>query len=262
MDLGLAGKVALVTGGSSGIGKACAAELAREGASVCIVARDAVRLTEAASEIGANGGRVLGVPADLSTVEGCRSAYDACIAAYGRVDILVNSAGAARQANVLSLDPSLITEALELKLYGYLRLSQLVVPGMRERRWGRIVNIAGGAGTSPTATNLPVSFANITVLNMTRALSDAVAADGILVNTICPGLTDTPRARSVQMLRAEREGRDVEELLAEAGKALPAGRIARPEEIARVACFLASEACSYVHASAIYMDGGSRRSTP
>jgi NAD(P)-dependent dehydrogenase (short-subunit alcohol dehydrogenase family) len=133
---------------------------------------------------------------------------------------------------------------------------------MRERGWGRIVNIAGGAGASPTANNLPVSFANVTVLNMTRALSDAVAADGILVNTICPGLTDTPRARSVQALRAEREGRAVEELLAESGKTLPAGRIARPEEIARMACFLASEACSYVHASSIYMDGGSRRSTP
>jgi NAD(P)-dependent dehydrogenase (short-subunit alcohol dehydrogenase family) len=262
MDLGLTGKVALVTGGSSGIGRACAIELAREGASVCIVARDRARLEEAAAAIKESGASVAAVSADLSTADGCSEAFAGCVGAFGRVDILVNSAGAARQANVLSLDPPLITEALELKLYGYLRLSQLVIPGMRERGWGRIVNIAGGAGASPTANNLPVSFANVTVLNMTRALSDAVAADGILVNTICPGLTDTPRARSVQALRAEREGRAVEELLAESGKTLPAGRIARPEEIARMACFLASEACSYVHASSIYMDGGSRRSTP
>ena len=261
MDLGLQQKTALVTGGSSGIGKACALELASEGARVCLVARDEGRLDAAASEVASQGAEVLAVSADLSTAEGCRSAFEAAVGRFGRVDILINNAGAARQADVLSLDPALIDEALALKTYGYLRLAQLVAPGMRERRWGRIVNIAGGAGTSPTAVNLPVSFANITVLNMTRALSDALSSDGVLVNTICPGLTNTPRARRLSG-PAGQQGGDVEAALAEMGRRLPAGRIAEPEEIARMAVFLASEACTYAHGNAIYMDGGSRRSTP
>jgi 3-oxoacyl-[acyl-carrier protein] reductase/bacilysin biosynthesis oxidoreductase BacG len=261
MDLGLQQKTALVTGGSSGIGKACAMELAREGARVCIVARDQTNLDAAAADIAALGAGVIPVSADLSTPGGCRAAFDAAVRRFSRVDILINNAGAARQADVLTLDTALVDEALDLKTYGYLRLAQLVAPGMRERRWGRIVNIAGGAGASPTATNLPVSFANVTVLNMTRALSDALSADGVLVNTICPGLTNTPRARRLGG-PAGQQGGDVETAMAEMGRRLPAGRIAEPEEIARMAVFLASEACTYAHGNAIYMDGGARRSTP
>jgi NAD(P)-dependent dehydrogenase (short-subunit alcohol dehydrogenase family) len=263
MDLGLQLKVALVTGGSSGIGRACAAELAREGARVCIVARDQARLAEAAADLRTLGTEVLAISADLATSDGCHRAFSACVERFARVDILINSAGAARQADVLTLDTALIDEALRLKLYGYLRLAQLVIPGMRQNRWGRIVNIAGGAGTSPTAANLPVSLANITVLNLTRALSDAVSADGVVVNTICPGLTNTPRARRIGGPAAQQGGEsDIEAALAEVGRRLPAGRIAEPEEIARMACFLASEACTYAHGNAIYMDGGARRSTP
>ena len=104
--------------------------------------------------------------------------------------------------------------------------------------------------------------ANIAILNMTRAHSDAVSQDGILVNTICPGLTNTQRARDLQQSRAESEGRDVEEILGEIGSELPAGRLAEPEEIASVVAFLASKSCSYMFGSCIYMDGGARRSTP
>jgi 3-oxoacyl-[acyl-carrier protein] reductase len=139
---------------------------------------------------------------------------------------------------------------------------QLAIPYMRRQQWGRIVMVAGAAGTSPTAENLPASFANVTVLNLTRALSDEVAPDGILVNAVCPGGTDTPRARARWRLRAEREGRGIEEVKAESGRELPAGRVAEADEVARVVCFLCSEACSYVFASAIYMDGGFRRATP
>jgi NAD(P)-dependent dehydrogenase (short-subunit alcohol dehydrogenase family) len=184
------------------------------------------------------------------------------VEAFGGVDILVNNVGAAKNADILELNVEQISEALQLKSYNYLRMAQLVIPHMKENGWGRIVNIAGGAGTSPTRTNIPTGAANITILNMTRALSDAVSGDGILVNTVCPGLTNTPRARTQQGARAEREGRDVEEVLKELGSELPAGRMAEPEEIANVATFLASEACSYIFGSSIYMDGGVRRSTP
>ena len=181
---------------------------------------------------------------------------------FGGVDILVNCAGSAKGGDILDLDTDLIDDAVGLKSYGYLRMSQLVIPHMRQNGWGRIVHIAGGAGTSPERGNIPVSLANVAILNMTRSLSDAVSGDGILVNAICPGLTNTQRARDLQQAKAEKEGRDVEEILQEIGSRLPSGRLAEPEEVARVVAFVASEACSYLFAGCIYMDGGGRRSTP
>ena len=262
MDLGIKGKRALVSGGSSGIGRACAVELAREGATVCVVGRDQGRLAEAVEELKQAGTEGFAVAADLSIAAGCRQAFEACDQRMGGVDIFVSSAGAAQPAPVLELDPSRVDEALGLKLYSAIRLSQLVVPGMRAQHWGRIVYIAGAAGSSPDAENLPVSFANITMMNLTRSMSDAVSRDGILVNVICPGGVNTPRTWARREAQARREGRTVQDLLKDAGSLLPAGRIAEPEEIARMAAFLSSEPCSYVFASAIYMDGGGRRGTP
>ena len=268
MDLGISGKRALVTGGSSGIGRACAIELAREGARVCVVARDEQRLSAVVTEIASDGGEAFWLSADLSTEAGCREAISACVARWAGIDILVNVAGAAQNAYVLDeLTTEVIDDALGLKLYSYLRLSQMVFPYMSSQGWGRIVNIAGAAGTGPTATNLPASFANVTILNLTRALSDVGCKDGILVNAICPGLTNTPRTREHGRVAARKAGRPIDEdvieaEIARAAAALPAGRICEPDEVARVACFLASEACSYVQASAIYIDGGARRATP
>jgi len=262
MDLGLKGKRAIVTGGSRGIGRWCALALANEGVRVCIAARAQDVLDGVVEEIGRVGGEGIAVAVDLNTLESCEQVVSETVEAFGGVDILVNNVGAARNADILELDVEQISEALNLKSYSYLRMSQLVIPHMKKNQWGRIVNIAGGAGTSPTRGNIPTGAANITILNMTRALSDAVSRDGILVNTICPGLTNTERARTQQGVRAEREGRSVEDLLVELGAELPAGRMAEPEEIANVVTFLASEACSYLFGSSIYMDGGVRRSTP
>lgn len=262
MDLGLRGKRAIVTGGSQGIGRCCALALAREGARVCIAARTRATLDSVVAEIDAAGGEGHAVAVDLSARENCDAVVDETVRAFGGVDVLVNNVGAARNADILRLDAAQISEALALKTYSYLRMAQRVIPLMRAKGWGRIVNIAGGAGTSPTRSNIPTGAANIAILNVTRALSDAVSGDGILVNAVCPGLTNTPRARTQQRARAEREGRDVEAVLDDLGAALPAGRMAEPEEIATVVAFLASEPCSYVFGNAIYMDGGGRRSTP
>lgn len=262
MDLKIGGKRAIVTGGSRGIGRCCALALACEGASVCVVARDRSRLDRVVEEIKDRGAVGYAVVADLSTSDGCRSAVKQGFAALGGVDVLVNCAGAAQGGDILSLPMETINEALTLKSYGYLRMAQLVIPFMKRNGWGRIVNIAGAAGMSPERGNLPVSLANVAILNMTRSLSDAVATDSILVNAICPGLTNTDRARQLYASRAADEHRDVDELIIEAGRSLPAGRIAEPEEIAKVAVFLASGACSYVFGSSVYMDGGARRSTP
>ena len=262
MDLGLKGKRAIVTGGNRGIGRSCALALAREGARVCITARSQEHLDAVIDEINSASGDGHAVAVDLTILESCQKVVSETVARFGGVDILVNCAGAARGGDILDLPTKLIDDALSLKSYSYLRLSQLVIPHMRQNGWGRIINIAGGAGTSPSSGNIPVSLANIAILNMTRALSDAVSKDGILVNTICPGLTNTQRARDVQQASADEAGKDVEELLQELGNELPAGRIAEPEEIANVVAFLASEPCSYIFGSSIYMDGGGRRGTP
>ncbi|MDD9973883.1 MAG: SDR family oxidoreductase [Candidatus Poribacteria bacterium] len=262
MDLGLNGKRAIVTGGSRGIGKQCALALAREGVHVCIAARTEDVLNQTLAELEQTDGKGYAVAVDLTTQASCEKVVQETIDRFDGVDILINNVGAARNADILGLSPKLIDEALSLKTYSYLRMSQLVIPYMRKNQWGRIVNIAGSAGTSPTRGNIPTGTANITILNITRALSDAVAGDGILVNAVCPGLTNTGRARTQQGARAEREGRNVEALLQELGQELPAGRIAEPEEIANVVTFLASEACSYMFGSTLYMDGGKRRATP
>ncbi len=262
MDLGLNGKRAIVTGASRGIGNACALALAAEGARVCVTARDEQLLAQTVQDIEAAGGEGMYVAADLMSLEGCQDVVDACVAKWDGVDVLINAAGAARGGDILELPAEVIADALALKSYGYMRMAQRVIPHMQQNKWGRIVNIAGGAGASPARGNIPTSIANAAVYNITRALSDAVAGDGIQVNVINPGMTNTQRARDLQQARADKEGRDVEEVLKELGARLPAGRIAEPEEIARVACFLASEACSYVNGSSLYMDGGARRATP
>ncbi len=262
MDFGLKGKRAIVTGGSGGIGCASAMELAREGAKVCVTARGGRLLESVVNDINTAGGVGMFVCADLTSIDGSKRVVDAAADKFGGVDILINTAGAAQGSDVLDLDTEMLSEALGLKTYGYLRMAQLVIPHMKKNGWGRIVNIAGGAGTSPARGNLPTSFANITVLNATRALSDAVSGEGILVNAICPGTTNTGRTRDRLQARADKEGKSVEDLLKEEGRKVPAGRVAEPEEIARVACFLCSEANSYMFGSSIYMDGGSRRGTP
>lgn len=227
-----------------------------------VVGRDRQLLAGVLREVEAFGVRGGAVCADLRYAEGCELAARSCLELLGGVEILVNSAGAATIGPILDLPVEAIEDALALKTYGYLRMSQLVIPHMRAQGWGRIVNIAGGAGTSPTAMNIPTSLANAGVLNITRALSDAVSKDGITVNVICPGLTNTDRARDMARPAALRQGRPIEEVLQEMASSVPAGRMAEPEEVARVAVFLASEAASYVHGSSVYMDGGTRRSTP
>lgn len=259
MDLGLTGRTALVTGASRGIGRACAEALVAEGARVFAVARDEGRLATLAA---AHHGAVAWASCDLGTDEGCATAVEAALRTFGGVDVLVNCAGAATMGNVLSLRRTQIDSALELKFHGYLRMAQLVAPQMAERGWGRIVNVAGSAGTSPTADNLPTSLANIAVHNATRALSDELAPFGVLVNVVSPGLTLTDRARTLFSAQAEQGGDTVEELIAGAASSLPAGRAAEPEEVARAVCFLSSDACSYVYGSVLYMDGGARRATP
>jgi 3-oxoacyl-[acyl-carrier protein] reductase len=262
MDLGLQDKIAIVTGGSRGIGRACAVELAKEGARVCVTARDEDRLKETVRTVSSNGTEGIYMVADLTVPTECRTVADACVNHFGGVDILINCAGAAGAQHVLDLSTDIIDEGIRLKFYGAFRLAQLVIPYMREKKWGRILTISGMAAVNPVPGNLAAAVTNISIHMMTRSLSDAVAEDGIMVNVICPGMTNTQRARDVARIRAEKEGRDVEAIIGEFAAKLPAKRIAEPEDIAKVACFLSSDACRYIYGSSIFINGGLRGSTP
>lgn len=261
MDLGIAGRVAIVTGGSRGIGRAVAERLCREGAHVVVCARNRDSLAEAQRALEAIGtGRVLTVAADLTEPSAAERVVEAAVAAWGRIDILVNNAGAARGLPFDELTHERWLENLQLKLFGYLRMARLVLPHLRTNGWGRIVNIAGVAGLQPSALAMPVGLNNAGILNVMKALSDAEAANNILVTTVCPGPILTERQTTLLQDAARTKGITVEAAQREATAAIPLRRMGRPEEVADAVAFLASERASYITGSLVVVDGGLHRS--
>lgn len=259
MDLGIAGRVAIVTGGSRGIGRAVAERLCREGASVALCARNRDSLAEARRALEAIGGQVLAVEADLTEPAAADRVVEATAAAWGRIDILVNNAGAARGIPFDELTQDLWLENLQLKLFGYLRMARLVLPHLRRNGWGRIVNVAGLAGLQPSPLTMPVGLNNAGILNVMKALADGEAANHILVTTVCPGPILTERQTRLLQDAARTKGTSLEAAQREATSAIPLGRMGRPEEVADVVAFLASERASYITGSLVLVDGGLHR---
>ena len=260
MELGLTGRVAIITGGSRGIGRAVAERLCREGADVAVCARNRESLanTQRALE-GLGGGQVLTVEADLTEPAAAGRVVERAVAAWGRIDILVNNAGAARGLPFDELTDERWLENLQLKLFGYLRMARLVLPHLRQNGWGRIVNIAGVAGLQPSPLSMPVGLNNAGILNVMKALSDAEAANNILVTTVCPGPILTERQTTLLQDAARAKGITVEAAQREATAAIPLRRMGRPEEVADAVAFLASERASYITGSLVIVDGGLHR---
>jgi 3-oxoacyl-[acyl-carrier protein] reductase len=257
MDLGIAGRVAIVTGSSRGIGRAVAERLCREGANVTLCARTRATLAEARGALEAiGGGKVLAVEADLTQAAAAERVVEAAVSAWGKIDILVNNAGAARGIPFDELTEELWLENLRLKLFGYLRMARLVLPHLRKNGWGRIVNVAGTAGLQPNAQAMPVGLNNAGILNVMKALADAEAQHNVLVTTVCPGPILTERQTRLLGDAAKSKGITVEAAQREATAAIPLKRMGRPEEVADVVAFLASERASYLTGSFVIVDGG------
>jgi 3-oxoacyl-[acyl-carrier protein] reductase len=260
MDLGLTGRAAIVTGGSRGIGRAVAERLCREGANVAVCARNPESLAQAERALRAIGeGKVLAVPADLTDPTASERVVERTISAWGRIDILVNNAGAARGLPFDELTDDRWLENLRLKLFGYLRMARLVLPHLRKNGWGRIVNVAGLAGIQPGATIMPVGLNNAGVLNVMKALADAEAGNNVLVTTVCPGPIMTERQTALLEDAARAKGTSIAEAEREATGAIPLRRMGRPEEVADVVAFLASERARYITGSVVLVDGGLHR---
>jgi NAD(P)-dependent dehydrogenase (short-subunit alcohol dehydrogenase family) len=249
LDLGLTGKIAIVTGGSEGMGRACAERLAREGARVTICARRKEVLENTASAIRAAGGDVLAVPADVTRPDDVLTVVRATVERCGGVDILVNNAGTSAAGAFDKVDDDTWHQDLELKLMAAVRFCRAVIPHMKQRGGGRIVNVTTVGGKAPAARALPTSVTRAAGINLTKSLANEYAPDKICVNTVCIGLV-----KSMQWER--RANGDVDAYYREVAKRVPLGRVGEADEFADLVAFLVSARGGYITGTAINFDGG------
>ncbi len=260
MDLEVKGKTALVTGASRGIGRAIALGLAREGARLALCARSAETLRAAATDIRRQTGvEPVTIALDLSSEAGIRHAVDDALRGLGSIDILVNNAGAIRGGDFLKIPDEQWTEDWSLKLLGYVRMCRAVFPLMQTQGGGRICNVVGAAARNPSAGYLVGGTANAALINFTKGLADLGARSNILVTAVSPAATRTERWDSLIAQQAAAAGRTIDEQRAEQEGAYPLGRIATPQDIADLVCFLVSARASFITGICITVDGGSTR---
>ncbi len=252
MELGLKNRTVLITGGSKGIGLACARAFLDEGAKVAIVSRDRANLDAAAKQLG----QVTCITADLSRVEDAQRMVREAQDALGPIDILVNSAGAAKRYAPEELNAQAWHAAMDAKYFTYIHAMDALLPSMRERKRGNIVNIIGMGGKIASSIHLPGGAANSALMLATVGLAGVYGKYGVRVNAINPAATITDRIRKALELEAKAKNQTVEEVLAQGQARVPLGRYADPKDVANVTLFLASEQAAYVTGVVIPMDGG------
>jgi len=258
MELGIEGRVALIGGSSKGLGKATAIALAREGVKVVICARGAEELTRTASEIASatSEDRVLFVQADLSKHEDVNKVVRFAVERFGRLDILVNNAGGPPQGIPSALTDDQWLSALDLNFFSTVRLCRAALPYMRRQQWGRIINFLSFATKEPVNGLALSTAARLAVIGFAKSLADEVAIEGVTVNSILTGYILTGRSLGLFQSRAEASGKTVDEIVKQNSAAIPAGRLGRPEEMADLALFLASDRATYITGASIPIDGG------
>ncbi len=261
MDLGLEGKVAFVAAASKGLGRAVAEELAAEGASLVLCARNTETLDTVSEQIAETSGvAVLPVVADVSNAEDVVRAIQAGIEKFGRIEILVTNAGGPPAGQFENLSREMWEKATRLTLNSVLELTRAVLPGMKERRWGRILNITSIAVKQPVDNLMLSNSLRAAVTGFARTLANEVATHEITVNNILPGYTRTERVEELAQAAAEREGISATQASARWENEIPMRRLGEPREFAALAAFLVSERASYITGTSIPVDGGWIRS--
>jgi 3-oxoacyl-[acyl-carrier protein] reductase len=262
MDLGLRGRTAIVTGGSKGIGREIALTLAAEGAAVVVMARGRPAVEQTVADIRQAGGTALGIAADVALAGTAEAVVHGAVQQFGKVDILVNNAGGQRKrAGFDELCDQDFLDAYTDNVLSVVRMVRAVLPTMRARHWGRIINIVSEAATQPDRVFQHYNAAKAAELNLTKSLSKALAQDGILVNAVAPGLIATPGVEASFARGAREQNRSVDEVkgdfLRKFKAGLVLGRAGESAEVAAVVAFLASERASYVTGANYRVDGGS-----
>jgi 3-oxoacyl-[acyl-carrier protein] reductase len=262
MDLGITGKSAIVTGGSRGIGRETARQFLEEGVRVTICGRNEETLSRTRDELAREtGGEIQAVVADMTRPADIERLVDAARTRYGSVDVLVNNAGQMYSGRFAVLTDEGLKEQFETKIFGFMRAIRLVYPIMKAKRWGRIVNIIGGAGKEPDPYMFGSGITNSGLLNITKSLSAEFGEDNVLVNAVCPGWVDTNLwRRNAQGLASELGAKSEEEARRQAARKNSLNRFGRPEELANAVVFLCSERASYITGVSLNLDGGRLKS--
>lgn len=262
MDLGLKGRVAIVSGASRGMGKEIALGLAQEGAKVAICARTEKDLERTGEEIRKiTGVEVLPIVCDITHPEEIRSLTSKVIQRFEKVDILINNGGGPPPGTFSDLAPEEWKKAIELNLLSFIDFCREVIPHMKTQRWGRIINIASTSVKQPIEHLILSNTARTGLIGFAKSLSNELARENILVNNVCPGMTRTERMIQLTEAMAKREGISYEKAMEHRMMEIPMGRFAEPEEIAHLVVFLASEKASYITGATIQVDGGIVKST-
>lgn len=262
MDLGIRGRRALVAGGSSGIGRACAEMLVREGVDVCLVSRTEETLRKTAEALQKDAaGRVVWVAADLATADGVTRAFSEAERQLGGIDILVNNAGGPKPGPLSALSDADWQSAFELNLLNTVRLTRLAVGGMSERGWGRVINIQSTSVKQPIDNLMLSNSIRMAVVGFAKTLGNELAGRGITINTVAPGYAATDRLEQLAKNTAERDRLTVEAVKDRWTSDVPLRRIGTPEEIAAAVVFLASERAAYINGVVLPVDGGRIRAS-
>ncbi|MDP2372472.1 SDR family oxidoreductase [Reyranella sp.] len=259
MDVRMDGRVAVITGASTGLGLAMAKEFAASGGSVALLARKADALAAAKAEVAKAAGKantkIEAYSCDVSKAAPIADTIKKVVADFGKVDILVNNAGISHAKPFDTVTDEDWQGDLDLKLFAAIRLARLVLPGMRERKWGRIVNVLNIGAKAPGANSTPTSVSRAAGLALTKALSQENAQHGVLVNAMLVGLIDSDQWQ--RRHKAANDGKTYQQFIDAMAKGrIPLGRMGKAEEFARMACFLCSDAGSFVTGVAINVDGG------
>jgi NAD(P)-dependent dehydrogenase (short-subunit alcohol dehydrogenase family) len=253
MEISLAGRTAVITGGSKGIGLAIAGRFAASGADVAIIARGRAGLDAAVRSIAGEGrGRVHAIQGDVAVPADVQRSYDEAMRAFGKLDIVINNAGTSRTGAFEEITDEVWREDFDQKLFAAIRLTRLAWPQMKARRWGRVINTLNIGAKAPRPGSAPTSITRAAGLALTKVLAGEGAPHNVLVNALLVGFIEADQ----HVQAAKQAGIALDDYVAKRAKEIPLGRIGRAEEFANIACFLASDAGSYVTGTAINVDGG------